>query len=101
MSLFLILSLAALAASIILLFSPTARVPAVIAVAATGVEVLLAFHVVHLSISHVPVNLILGGALLVAGAVLHFKSASKAAVSASTVAVLVGAIQVLTLLKVL
>lgn len=101
MNLYLALSIIALAASVILLFSAQARVPAAVAVGATGVEVLLAFHIVHLSIWRVPVNLILGAALLAAAAVIYFKSVNKPAVTAATVAVLVGAVQVLRGLKVL
>lgn len=89
------LALAALVASGFLLLAPPARVPAIFATVAAGLEVLMAYGLLHLSSSRVPIGLILGAVLLVAGVLAYLRVHAKAAVSAATIAVLVGIIQVL------
>lgn len=88
-------ALAALVASGFLLLGPAARVPAIFATAAAGLEVLMAYGVVRLSISGFPVSLVLAAVLLVAGVVAYLRVSAKGAVSAATIAVLVGIVQVL------
>jgi len=89
------LALAALVASVFLFFSPATRIPAAFAVVASGLEVLMAYGVIHLSVSRFSVGLVLGLVLLVAGVLAYLRASAKSAVSAGTIAVLVGAIQVL------
>ena len=89
------LALAALAASAFLLLGSAARVPAVFATLAAGLEVLMAYGLLHLSSSRFPISLILGAVLLVAGVLAYLRVHAKAAISAATIAVLVGIIQVL------
>jgi hypothetical protein len=93
------LALAALVASGFLLLAPPARVPAIFATVAAGLEVLMAYGVVHLAVSGFPVGLVLGAVLLVAGVVAYLRVSARGAVSAATIAVLVGIIQVLRGLK--
>jgi hypothetical protein len=88
-------ALAALVASAFLLLGSAARIPAVFATAAAGLEVLMAYGVVHLSVSGFPVGLVLGAVLLAAGIVAYLRVSAKGAVSAATIAVLVGMVQVL------
>ncbi|HYQ80417.1 MAG TPA: hypothetical protein VEP68_02890 [Anaeromyxobacteraceae bacterium] len=89
------LALAALIASGFLLLGSAARIPAVFATVAAGLEVLMAYGLVHLSVSSFPVSLVLAVVLLVAGVIAYLRVAAKGAVSAATIAVLVGVIQVL------
>lgn len=92
-------ALAALIASAYLLMGRAARLPAIFATAAAGLEVLMAYGVVHLSVSRFPISLVLGLVLLVAGVLAYLRVSAKGAVSAATIAVLVGAVQVLRGLK--
>jgi hypothetical protein len=54
---------------------------------------------VRISIAHVPLGLVLAGGLLVAGVFMHWYSASKLMVTASTTVVLVGALQLFAALR--
>ncbi len=101
MSLANILALAALVASILLVISKQARLPSMVALVASSIEVLIAFRIVRLHVAGLPLGLILGAALLAAGVLVYPKVAAKAAVSAATVTVLVGTVQVLRGLRVL
>ncbi|HZY03515.1 MAG TPA: hypothetical protein VFF02_08435 [Anaeromyxobacteraceae bacterium] len=93
------LALAALVASGFLLLGSAARLPAVFATAAAGLEVLIAYGVLHLSVSNFPISLVLAAVLLAAGVLAYLRVHVKAAVSAATIVVLVGIIQVLRGLK--
>jgi hypothetical protein len=95
------LALAALVASGFLLLNPPARVPAIFATVAAGLEVLMAYGAVHLAVAGFPIGLVLGAVLLVAGVVAYLRVSARGAVSAATIAVLVGAIQVLRGLRAL
>ena len=95
MSLPTILSFVALAAAILLVVSAQARIPAAVAVLASGFEVLIRIGIVRLSVARVSVSLLLGAVLLIAAVFVYFKVNTKATISAATLAVLVGAIQVL------
>jgi hypothetical protein len=90
-----VLSIAALAASVLLLVTPHARIPAVFAALASGLEVLMAAGVIRVAVSGVPLILVLGAVILVAGVVAYLRVTAKGAVSAATVATLVGLAQVL------
>ena len=90
-----VLPIAALAASIFLLVTPRARIPAVFAAVASGLEVLIATGTIHIAVSGVSLTLVLGAILLVAGAVAYVRVTAKGAVSAATVVTLVGLAQVL------
>jgi hypothetical protein len=94
------LVLAAFIASVFLLFGSSSRIPAVFATAASGMELLMSYGKVHLAVSSFPIGLLLGAVLLVAGVMAYLRVTAKTAVSAATVVVLVGAVQVLHGLKV-
>ncbi len=89
------LPIAALIASAFLLFTAQARIPAVFAAVASGLEVLLSTGVIRVQVSRFPIGLLLGAVLLVAGVIAYLRVTAKGAVSAATVATLVGLIQVL------
>ncbi len=89
------LPFAALAASALLLFTARARIPAVFAAAASGLEMLLASGAIGIHASRIPISLVLGAVLLVAGVIAYMRVAAKSAVSAATVVTLVGLVQVL------
>ena len=55
----------------------------------------MAAGVIHVAVSGVPLTLVLGAVLLVAGVVAYLRVSAKGAVSAATVATLVGLAQVL------
>jgi hypothetical protein len=93
-----LLSLTALIASIMLLLQNADRVLALVALALSGVEVLLAFGIVHLSVRGLPLGLILGAALAVVGVLIYTRVHGKGAVSAATLVAFVGIVQVLAAL---
>jgi hypothetical protein len=89
------LSVAALAASAVLLLTPQARIPAIVAAVAAGLDLLVVSGVVRVQAGGFPVTLVLGAVLLVAGVIAYLRVTAKGAVSAATVAALVGLAQVL------
>jgi len=101
MSMFDILSIAACAASLVLLFDAAARGPGVAAAVAAGLQALILFHVVQVRASGFPLPLVLAGAVAVAAAVAWVRASAKPGVTAATAATLAGALQVLRGLKVI
>ena len=101
MSLPTVLALIALIASIVLVLQHRPIAFPAAALVASGLEVAMAFGLVHLSMSfaRVPLALILGLVLLVAGGVVYVRSAAKPIVAASTAVALVGAVQVIAWLR--
>jgi hypothetical protein len=100
MSLFDILSVAALAASIVLLFDAGARLPALAAVVAAGLQAGILFHVLQVRSGSFPLPVILAFAVLAAAGFAWTRAQAKTGVTAATAAVLAGAIQVLRGLKI-
>jgi hypothetical protein len=88
------LILAAVAGSIVLLMQLKARLFPIVALAASGLEALLAFRVLKLSVGF-NLGLVLGAVLVVTGAVIWAKTSGKTPVTAATTVALVGAVQVL------
>jgi hypothetical protein len=97
----LLLALAALAASVLLLVQSRARLLPLVALGASGVQVLLGFGVLRLDLRGVPLGLVLSSALAVAGVLLYLRAGGKPATAASTAVALVGAVQVLAALRLL
>jgi len=93
-----LLSLTALIASVILLLQNAHRVLALVALAVSGVEVLMAFGIVHLGVRGIPLGLVLAAALAVVGVLIHLRVHGKGAVSAATLVAFVGIAQVLSAL---
>ena len=85
--------LLALAGSIVLVTQASARLFPIIALVASGLEALLMFRIVTFSVSGVSIFLILAIALLIGGGVSWVQTESKHTVTAATVVVLIGAIQ--------
>lgn len=88
------LAVSALIGAVLLLFEKE-RVFPIVAVVVAGIEVLRGLGILHIGLQGFPLRLILGALLLVAGVVCHAKAAGKLAVSAATVLVFVGLLQVL------
>jgi hypothetical protein len=94
MSLHVVLALSALVASILLFLAHTSRTLAAIALVASGVEVAMALGLLHLSVAHLPLGIVLGLALAIPGVLAWLRTSGKTAVSAAVVVAFVGAIQV-------
>jgi hypothetical protein len=94
MTLHVALAVAALAASLVLLFSAVSRPLAVVALVASGLEVAMALGALHLRLAGVPLALVLGLALAIPGLLAWLRASSKAAVSMATILALVGVLQV-------
>jgi hypothetical protein len=71
----------------------------VVAVVSSALEAFMAFGVVHMQVARVPLGLVLGAALVVAGVAVYLRASTKSVISAATVVVLVGAVQVYAALK--
>lgn len=99
MSFHVMLALAALACAILLVVQLKVRLWPVVAAVVSGLEVLLAFGIIHLSVSGFPLGTILGIALAVAGVLVWLKVQGKTHVSAATVIAIVGAFQTLTAMR--
>jgi hypothetical protein len=100
MSLSTLLVLVALAGSIAALAYHAERIFPAIAVLVSGVETLMAFSIIKLSVKGVPLMLALGALLAIAAGVVWFKSSAKLATTGATAATLVGLIQVLAAVNV-
>jgi len=85
----------ALLASIALVLGDGNRLVPMIALVACALEALLAFHVIQLSSAKFRIDVILPAVLLVTGGICWSRSSSKSAITASTVIVIVGLIQLL------
>jgi hypothetical protein len=94
MTLHVALAVAALAASLVLLFSTVGRPLAVVGLVASGLEVAMALGALRLHVAGVPLGLVLGLALAIPGLLAWLRAASKPAVSAATTVALVGILQV-------
>ncbi len=84
----------AAASSIVLLLQHRARLFPVIALVASGLELLMAFGFLHFSLGSISTLLVLGAALIVGGVGVYLKASGKPVVSAATVVTLIGALQV-------
>ena len=87
------LSYAGLAAALVLLAASQSRGIALVAVLAAGLEVLMHLQVLQLHLAHIPLGLVLALGLAVPSLVVWFRSSSKVAVSAASIAAFVGAVQ--------
>ena len=83
----------ALVSSIVLLLEKSERTISLIAVIAAGVEALLAFGLMSLSLAKFRIDVILPALLVVAGAIAWARSSGKTAITAATLVSIVGALQ--------
>jgi hypothetical protein len=95
MSLFDLLSVAALAASIVMLFDAGARLPAMAAALAAGLQAGILFHFLQVRSGSFPLPLVLAAAVLAAAGFAWTRAQAKSAITAATAATLAGAIQIL------
>src|SRR5512140_3264380 len=94
MSLHIALALSALVASAALLISGASRTLSAIALVASGIEVAMALGLLHLSVAHLPLVIVLGLARAVPGALAWLRTGATTAVSAAVIVAFVGALQV-------
>ena len=99
MSLYNLLTILALIGSLILVFQFRPVAAPIVALFCSGLEVLLAFHVVHISVAHVPLGIVFACGLILAGAYTHWRASSKLMVSCATVVTVVGAVQLFSALR--
>jgi hypothetical protein len=98
MALHVALAVAALAASAALFLSSQSRALAVVALVASGLEVAMAFRLLHLSVAGMPLGLVLGLCLAIPGVLAWLRVSAKTAVSASALIAFVGVLQVVVAL---
>jgi hypothetical protein len=94
MTLHVALAVSALAASAILVFLAATRPVVIVALAASAIEVAMAFGVLRLRTEGVPLGLALGLALALPGLVAWFRASSKSAVTAAAILAFTGGLQV-------
>jgi hypothetical protein len=94
-----VLAVTALLSSLVLM--KTDRVFAFVALGAAGIQTLMAFGIMTLTLSKFRIDVILPALLLVAGAVCWTKVATKAAITGATVITLLGSLELLIALRVL
>jgi hypothetical protein len=100
MSLFDILSVAALAASVVMLFDAGARLPAMAVAVAAGLQAGILFQLLQVRSGGFPLPLALAFAVVLAAGFAWTRAQAKPAITAATAATLAGAIQVLRGLKI-
>jgi hypothetical protein len=88
-----VLSYAGLAAAVVLFVTGPSRVLAIIAVLAAVLEVVIRLDLLHVSIPHVPLGMVLGLCLAVPGLLSWFRTTAKSAVTAAAIATFVGLAQ--------
>ena len=91
----------ALVSSVMLLLGKAERTVALVAVIASGVEALLAFGLMSLSLAKFRVDVILPALITVAGAIAWARASGKHAITAGTLVTLVGALQLAAALHVI
>jgi hypothetical protein len=100
MGLSLTLALAALIGSIVLLLQNAHhRALAMIALAVSGAELILASGIIHFSIRGLSLGLLFGVALAVVGGLMFMRTHRKPAVAAATVVAFVGIVQLLAAVR--
>jgi hypothetical protein len=95
------LVLAALCASVILVLNRGDRLFPVIAAVAAGIEALIVFGILSLSLAKFRVDVILPAAMSIAGGICWARSSGKSTTAASTVVLMVGLMQLLLALNIL
>lgn len=91
----------ALVSSVVLLLEKSERTISLVAVIAAGVEALLAFGLMSLSVAKFRIDVVLPALLLIAGAIAWARSSGKHAITAGTLVTLVGALQLAAALHLL
>jgi hypothetical protein len=87
--------------SSIVMFLQTDRTVALVALVASGVEALLVFGLMSLSLAKFRIDIILPAMLAVAGVIAWVRTSTKHAITASALVTLVGTLQLLEALRVM
>jgi hypothetical protein len=87
------LAYAGLLSALVLLAAGPSRGLAVIAVLAAGLEVAIRMDLLHISIPHLPLGMVLGAALAIPALIAWFRSTTKASITAAAIAAFVGLAQ--------
>jgi len=90
----------ALIASVVLALHSGARIIPAIALVACAIEALIAFRVIQLSSPRLRIDVVLPAVLVVTGGICWSRSASKSAITASTVLTIIGMVQLLLAIRV-
>ena len=85
----------ALFASVVLLIRHRPLLFPAIAVVVSALEMLGAFGLVHISVARVPLALIFGALLVLAGVGVYFRSSEKSVIASATAVAIAGALQAL------
>lgn len=93
------LIMATLCAALVLLVHRSDRMFPTVAVVAAGLEALMAFGVLTLTLAKFRVDVILPALLVISGAACWGKASTKTAITAATILTLVGAMQLLLALR--
>ena len=88
----------AVIASLVLVLQVPAKLFAMLALLASGVEALMAFGVISLAVRGINLGLILAAIMVVAAAIVWARNDGKLGVTAATCVVLVGATQLFAIL---
>lgn len=94
-----VLILTTLLAAIVLLVQKSDRMFPTVAVIAAGIQALMMFGILTLTLTKFRVDVILPALLVVAGAVCWSKTSTKGGITAATVVAFSGAIQLLLVLR--
>jgi hypothetical protein len=96
-----VLIIATLVSAIYLLLQKTDRMFPTVAVIAAGVQLLLSWGIMSLSLARFRIDVILPAVLVVSGAVCWGKCSTKGTITAATLVTVIGAIQLLAALRIL
>ncbi len=88
-----VLAYSGLLAALVLLAAGPSRALAIVAALAAGLEVAIRLDLLHVSIAHLPLSLVLAVCLAIPALISWFKGTSKAQVTAGAVAAFVGLLQ--------
>jgi hypothetical protein len=94
------LVLTTLVASLVLLFQKSGRVFPTLVVIAAGVQALMVFGIMSLTLAKLRIDMILPAILLVAGTVCWGRTATKGGITSATIVALSGAMQLFIALRV-
>jgi hypothetical protein len=94
-----VLAVTALLSALVLM--KTDRMFALVAVAAAGIQTLMAFGIMTLTLAKFRIDVILPALLVVSGAVCWSKVATKSAITAATIVTLLGGLELMIALRVL
>jgi hypothetical protein len=83
----------ALVSSVVLLLEKSERTISLVALIAAGIDALLAFGLMSLSLARFRIDVMLPGLLVVCGVIAWARSSSKSAITAATLLTVVGGLQ--------